>query len=178
MRLRPTETATLPITLPYRFDTSRVVQTILRGVASLLLVVIAGMLYSLLVRGDRVAALQLLVVTLILVYFGRLFLKNLPTSRGTIDERQVVVEPGVLFGLPLCGPSGRFPVQSFQAVLVERIPPPLFAEGGPHERVVLTGQPGTPDVLVARTADGAGLTLGRGLAAALGLAYKEEDAPY
>jgi hypothetical protein len=168
----------MPVALPYRFDTSATVRVILQGVGGLLLVVVVGLLYSLFVSGDNVAALALLLTSLIIVHFGRLFLKNLETSRGTINSREVIAEPVFLYGIRLHSPAGRFALDHFQAVRVERIPPPMFAQGGPHERVILTGKEGTPDILVARTSDDAGRILGREMAAALGLSYEEEDAPY
>jgi hypothetical protein len=168
----------MPVALPYRFDTGATVRLILQGVAGLLLVVVAGLLYSLFVSGDNAAVAALLLTGLIIAHFGRLFLQNLQTSRGTIDSREVIAEPVILHGIRLRSPDGRFPLDQFQAVRVERIPPPLFAQGGPHERVSLTGKEGTSDILVARTSDDEGRILGRELAAALGLPYEEEDAPY
>jgi hypothetical protein len=44
--------------------------------------------------------------------------------------------------------------------------------------VILAGKEGTPDILIARTDHDAGCVLGRELAAALGLPYQEESAPY
>ncbi|HZN98179.1 MAG TPA: hypothetical protein VFB61_10655 [Gemmatimonadales bacterium] len=168
----------MAVSLPYRFDTSPVIKLILRGVLGLLLVVIAGMLYSLLVTHDQVAAVQLLLVTVIILYFGRLFLGNLETSRGTIDRDQVLVDPIRLYGVRLHGPAGRFPLGRFQAVRVERMLPPEFAQGRSHERVVLLGTEGTPDILIARTSDDTGRVLGRELATVLGLKYEEERRPY
>jgi hypothetical protein len=168
----------MAVSLPYRFDTSPVIKLILRGVLGLLLVVIGGMLYSLLVTHDRVAAVQLLLVTVIILYFGRLFLRSLETSRGTIDRDQVLVDPFRLHGVRLHGPAGRFPLGRFQAVRVERMLPPEFAQGRSHERVVLLGTEGTPDILIARTSDDAGRVLGRELATVLGLKYEEEGRPY
>ena len=168
----------VPLELPYRFDTSSTVKLILRGVAGLLSIVVAGALYSLLVSHDMKAAVLLLVITLIVLYFGRQFVRGLETSVGTIHPNEVVVEPVSVYGIRLRGPAGRFSLGRFQAVRVERIPPPVFAQGGPHERVALVGYQGTPNILVARTSDDEGLTLARDLAASLGLPYKEESAPY
>jgi hypothetical protein len=168
----------MPVTLPHRFDTSPTIKLILCGVLGLLLVVVAGMLSSLLVSHDRAATLQLFLVTLIILYFGRLFLRNLETSRGTVDRNCVVVEPVSLFGIRLQGPVGRFPLAQFQAVKVQRMLPPELAQGRSHERVMLMGREGTPSILVARTSDNAGRVLGRNLADALALPYEEEHAPY
>lgn len=169
----------MPIALPYRFDTSPVVKLILRGVLGLLmLVIVPGIVYSLLLSHDRAAALHLLVTGAIVIYFGRLFIKNLEATSGTITTDHVVVEPGTLYGTSLRGPRGTFPIRQFTAVRVQRIPPSGDVQQGPHERVTLTGKAGTPDVLVARTSDNTGQALGRDLSTALGLPYVEEVAPY
>jgi hypothetical protein len=164
--------------LPYHFDTSAVVKLILRGAALVLLVIVIGIIYSLFVSGDRVACLQLLITGLIAAYFARLLLRNLIATRGTITRDGVALEAVALYGIRLHGPAGRFPLQAFSGVRVERIPPPVFGTGGPHERVTLMGKDATPDVLVARTPDAAGRSLGQNLAAALGLPYNEVAAPY
>ena len=167
------------ITLPYTFDTSPVVRLVLRGVlALLLLVIVPGLVYSLLISQRVVVAVQLLIIGLIAGYFGWIFLRNLSATRGSVGRDEVVLEPVLLYGLRLQGPVGRFPLRNFTAVRVERIPPPMFAQGSNHERVTLLGREGTPDILVARTSRGAGYALGRELANAVGLPYKEEDAPY
>jgi len=169
----------MALPLPYSFDTSPVVKLILRGVLGLLLVVIVpGIGYSLLVTHDLTAAVSLLVAGLIVVYFGRLFLQNLVTSRGTITADTVIVEPGTLYGIQLPGPRGRFRVQQFSSVRVERIAPSGEVQHGRHERVTIIGCAGTPDILLARTSDDAGRALGQALATALGLPYTEQIAPY
>jgi hypothetical protein len=173
----------MAITLPYAFDTSGVVKLILRGVLGLLLVVLLGILYSLLVSHSIAAAVQLLLVAALIVFFGRLFYRNLIGSRGTISADAVVVEPDQVFGVRLPGPVGRFSIGQFDAMRVDRIRTPSIVDGmiiqaGPHERVSLVGKSGTPDILVARTADGAGRALGNELAAALKLPYQEQLAPY
>jgi hypothetical protein len=167
------------ITLPFQFDTSPVVRLILRGVlALLLLVVVPGLLYSLLVSRQVAVAVQLCIIGLIAGYFGWLLLRNLSATRGSVGRDEVVLQPVVLYGVRLHDSVGRFPLRNFTAVRVERIPPPLFAQGSSHERVTLVGGGGAPDILVARTSRGAGRALGRELADAIGLPYKEEDAPY
>jgi hypothetical protein len=169
----------MPIALPYQFDTSPVVKLILRGVLGLLvLVIVPGIGYSLLVSHDLTAAVGLLVTGAIVMYFGRIFIKNLEATTGTITADHVAVEPGTLYGAALRGPRGRFPIQQFSAVRVQRIPPSADVQLGAHERVILTGKAGTPDILVARTSDDTGRTLGRELSTALGLPYEEEVAPY
>jgi hypothetical protein len=130
------------------------------------------------VSHDRTAAIQLLLTGLIAAYFGRLFTKHLQGSRGVITSDAIVVEPAFLYGIRLAGPVGRFPLQRFSAIRVERVPPPAWVQGGPHERVSVVGRDGTPDILIARTSGDAGRALGRDLALALGLSYQEESAPY
>lgn len=88
------------------------------------------------------------------------------------------MEPASLYGMRLAGPVGPFPLQQFVAVRVERVPPPAWVQGGPHERVSVVGRDGTPDILIARTPGKAGRALGQELALALGLPYQEESAPY
>jgi hypothetical protein len=169
----------MAVALPYSFDTSSVVKLILRGVLGLLLlVVVPGIAYSVLVSHSNAAAIQLFLVGLITVYFGRIFLRNLEASRGLITSDAVVVEPATLYGIRLHGLAGRFPLQKFNAIRVERVPPPAFVQGGPHERVSLAGKEGAPDILIARTSHDHGRVLGRDLASALGLQYQEQSAPY
>jgi hypothetical protein len=174
--------AVMAITLPYQFDTSGVVKQIMGGVLGLLLLVLVGVFYSLLVSHSTAATIQLLLIAAIAAYFGRLFLRNLPGSLGTITVDHVVVQPGELLGIRLASPSGRFSISQFQSVRVERIPNPIGhpinIQIQPHERVYLTGKQGTPDILVARTDRNAGRTAGNELATALKLPYQEQLAPY
>jgi hypothetical protein len=174
--------AVMPITLPYEFDTSGVVKQIMGGVLALLVVVLAGILYSLLISHSIAATVQLLLIAAIAAYFGRLFLRNLTGSVGTITADAVVVQPGELLGIRLTSPAGRFPISQFQAVRVERVPNPIGipieTQIRPHERVNLAGKKGTPDILIARTHLDAGRTVGNELATALKLPYQEQDFPY
>ena len=168
----------MAVTLPYEFDTSRVVKLIMRGVLGLLLVVLLGVLYSLLVSHSTAAIIQLMLIAAIATYFGRLFLRNLTGSLGTITADAVVVQPGRLYGIRLAGPEGKFLVSQFQAVRVERVPNPIGIQILPYERVCLVGKKDTPDILIARTDRGAGRTLGNELASALKLPYEEQVLPY
>jgi hypothetical protein len=165
------------VTLPYQFDTSPVVRLILQLMLGLLLIIVAGLFYTIVVS-DRAGSLALLASGAIAAYFTRLFHRHLESSQGTVTADQVVVEPGMLYGVPLSGPKGRFPVRYFKCVRVERMPALAFAQGGPHERVRLIGLGGTPNILIGRTDDDAGCTLGRELAQLLKLPYEEERAPY
>jgi hypothetical protein len=170
------------VTLPYEFDTSGVVKLIMRGVVGLLCVLLLGILYSLMVSHSLAAIVQLLLIAAVAAYFGRIFLRNLTGSLGTITADAVVVQSGQVWGIRLAGPAGRFPVSHFQAVRVERVPNPigipLATQIQPHERVCLIGKQGTPDILIARTERDAGRTLGNNLATALKLPYDEQIAPY
>jgi hypothetical protein len=166
------------VVLPYHFDTSSVVKQILRGAGLLLLVIGVCIIYSLFISRDHAAAIQLLICGLIAGYFARLFLRNLTATRGTITRDGVELEVLELYGFRLHGPTGRFPLHAFSSVRVERVSPPTFAQGGPHERVTLAGKDGAPDVLVARTPYDAGPALGQSLATALALPYNEVAAPY
>jgi hypothetical protein len=170
----------MAIILPYQFDTSGVVKVILRGALGLLLVVLLGILYSLFISHSTPAAIQLLLTAGVATYFGRLFLRNLTASVGSISTDAVVVEPAQLYGIRLAGPSGRFPMGQFQGVLVERNPNPIGIgiQIGPYERVCLLGVQGTPDILIARTDRDAGRTLGNELATVLRLPYQEQVVPY
>jgi hypothetical protein len=174
--------AVMAITLPYAFDTSRVVKQIMGGVLGLLLVILIGILYSLLISHSIAATIQLLLIAAIAAYFGRIFLRNLTGSVGTITTDAVVVRPGELLGIRLTGPAGRFPINQFQAVRVERVPNPIGipieTQIRPHERVYLVGKQGTPDILIARTHLDAGRTVGNELATAMKLPYEEQIAPY
>lgn len=169
--------------LPYEFDTSAVVKLILRGVLILLAVVLMGILYSLLVSHSLAAAIQLVVIIAMLTFFGRLLLKNLTCSAGTITDDAVVVEPIRLYGIRLACPAGRFPIRQFEAVRVERVTAPMIVDGmiaqrGPYERVCLVGRVDTPEILIARSELDAGRRLGIELAAALKLPYQEQVVPY
>jgi hypothetical protein len=174
--------AVMAITLPYQFDTSGVVKQIMGGVLGLLLVLLLGVFYSLLVSHSTAATIQLLLIAAIAAYFGRIFLRNLTSSVGTITADAVVVQPGELLGIRLTGAAGRFPISQFRAVRVERVPNPIGIpiniQIKPHERVYLVGMKGTPDILIARTHLDAGRTVGNELAAALKLPYQEQDFPY
>jgi hypothetical protein len=169
------------MTLPYEFDTSSVVRTIGRGVVGFFLLILAGLFYSVLISHDSSAALGLLLVLAIAGYFGRLFLRNLTGSVGTITREVVTVQPGRVCGLRMASPAGTFPLGQFKAVCVERISAggePIDAQRGAHERVSLVGLSGTPTILVARTDADAGRALGRELATELTLPYQEQLAPY
>jgi hypothetical protein len=165
-------------TLPFHFDTAGVVTTIVRGVAALLCVLVAGVLYSALVSGRMAAAAGLLVVALGVVWLGRIMLANLEGTRGVITRQGVVVHPGGVYGMRMAGPAGTFPLRQFRQVRVDRVLPSADMQSRGHERVVLVGNEGTPEILLVRADLDAGRTLGRDLAAALNLPFDERLAPY
>src|SRR5262249_16831027 len=74
----------------------------------------------------RIAAvIQLLLIGSVLGWFGRVVVRNLSASIGTITKEAVVVQPARLYGIRFPGPAGRFPLGQFRAVQVERIFGPL-----------------------------------------------------
>jgi hypothetical protein len=166
------------LVLPFRFDVSPVVVSIMRGVLALLLIVAAAAVYSLVVSRRLEVTAGLVASGLIALYFARLFLANLTGSRGTITADAVTVERVRVAGFRLGGPEGTFPIARFKAVRVERVSPPGEGYGGPHARVYLAGRDGAPDILVARTSVEEGRTRGRDLAAALALPAEDAPAPY
>jgi hypothetical protein len=171
----------MTITLPYQFDSTRVVKLILRGVLGLLgIVVVPGILYSLFISHSVAAAIQLLLVGAFITWFGAVVFKKLTASVGTITAEAVVLQPARVFGIQLPGRSGRFPMRQFTSVRVERIFGPLGTAQAPHwhERIYLVGSAGTPDILIARTELEAGIPLGRELASTLGLPYQETEVPH
>lgn len=168
------------ITLPYRFDTSGVWHTILKGAFGLNALLVLCILFALLATREWKTALGLLLIELVTLGFTRIFVRAQQGSVGTLWSDRVVIEPNVLFGIALPGPTGTYTLDRFAGVRVEfRSAParPDVQGGGPHELVWLAGKPGTPDVLVARTQDRVGRTVGRELGLLLGLPVKETGAP-
>lgn len=171
----------MAITLPFEFDTNQIVRAILRAVIGLLAVVIVpGILYSIFVSHSMAATVQLLLAGGVTTIFARVVLRNLTGSLGIITQDAVVVRPTRLCGFRLPGPVGTFPLKQFKAVRVERIFGPLRTAQGPrwHERVSLIGKEGAPTIVIARTALGAGISMGHDLATMLDLPYLEEVTPY
>jgi hypothetical protein len=166
------------VILPYEFDSSGVVKVILRLVLGLLGIVVVGIPYALFISHSTAAALQLVLTGGLVTAFGRIVLKHLVGAHGTIAADAVVVRPVTLCGVRLPGATGTFPIQQFEAVVVEQSSGSIDHQGGRHERISLVGRVGTPDILVARTQRGAGLSLGRELATALGLKYQEKQTLY
>jgi len=168
----------MTVRVPFEFDTSETPTLIMRGMAGVFVVELAGAAFTMFVNRNPAGAGALLVSAAMTIFFGRLFLTKLEGSAGRIANDEVTVERARVLGLALAGEDGRFPIRQFKAVRVERMPPPSDAQGGPHERVRLIGIDGTPDILIARTQRGAGVTLARELAGELKLAFEEVSAPY
>jgi len=103
---------------------------------------------------------------------------QLTTARGVITADAIDLDPTSLYGIRLTGPVGRFAIEQFEAVRVERTSVPFDVQGTGGELVRLVGKHGTPNVLIARTTPNAGKILGRELAAAVGLHYEEANAGY
>ena len=79
--------------LPYRFDSSRVVALIVRGVVILIAVAAVGLLYSVAVAQDATAAFGMAAIATVTSYYGWLIAGTMLASRGTIDADRVVVKP-------------------------------------------------------------------------------------
>jgi hypothetical protein len=166
------------ITLPYRFDTSSVWHTILKGAFALNAVLVLGIVFSVLVSREWTTVLGLALVELVVLGLTRVLIKAQEGSVGTLSPDRVVIEPNLLFGVTLPGPRGTYTLDRFAAVRVEfRGAGQPDVQTGPHELVWLAGKPGTPDVLLERTHDRAGPVIGEQLGALLGLPVRQTGAP-
>ena len=109
---------------------------------------------------------------LVVFVFTQLFIRFQTGSVGTLSSDRVVIEPNALRGIALPGRKGTYTLDRFSALRVEfRSGParPDVQGGGPNELVWLVGKPGTPDIVLALTEDGAGRTVGREFGALLKL---------
>jgi hypothetical protein len=181
VRLSPAIESATPetIALPYRFDTATVWHTILKGAFALNAVLVIGIAFKLF-TGDWLPALGVVVMEAIVFGFTRLFLRFQSGSRGTLYRDRVEIQPNALFGIPLPGPRGVYARERFAAVRVELMMGSINVDGpsgGPHELLWLAGRDGTPDVLVARTDQGAGRVVGAELGTLLELPVDEKNAP-
>jgi hypothetical protein len=170
----------VPITLPYRFDTSNVWRTILKGAFGLNAVLLFGILYTMLVTREWLTSLGLVLFELVVLGFTRILIRFQQGSVGTLTADRVVVEPNVLLGIPLPGPRGTYDLSRFSAVRVEYRSGAISTSpnaGGPNEVVWLAGRPGTPDVALALTDNRTGGELGREFGALLKLPVDEVGAP-
>ena len=168
----------VPLTLPYQFDTSGVWRSIIKGTLGLTLVITLSLLYALISR-HWAAAAPLALCSAMLLFISRLFFRFQTGSAGTLSAECVVIYPNRLFWLSLPGPAGTYMLDRFSGVRVEFSMGPVEpgVQGGPNEVVWLVGRPGTPDIALARTSDGAGRGVGRELGALLNLPVQEVGAP-
>jgi hypothetical protein len=167
------------ITLPYRFDTSSVWRSILQGAFALNLVLLFGLVFKLLM-GDWSAAIGLVAAEAMVFGFTRLFVRFQTGSVGTLYPDRVEIEPNAVLGIPLPGPRGTYARDRISAVRVEFMAGSISVDGqsgGPHELVWLVGRVGMPDVLLARTDEGAGRAAGAEFGRLLELPVEEKNAP-
>jgi hypothetical protein len=169
----------VPITLPYRFDTSSVWHTILKGAFGLNALLTFCILFTVLVSHELAKAVGLAVIELVMLCFTRVFVRFQEGSVGTLSADRVVIEPNVLLGGPLPGPKGTYPLDRFSAVRIELRSGPIGpgVQGGANELVWLVGKPGTPDIVLARTEDRVGRAVGQDFGALLRLPVEEVGAP-
>jgi len=161
--------------LPWAFDTTPVWHTILKAAFGLNALLGLGLILKLLGRRWLDAA-GLCVAEAMVAGFTVIFVRRQEGSRGTLFRDRLTVEPNAVLGVPLPGPRGSYPLHQFRAVEVEfraGRPSPSPNAAGPHELVWLMGGPGTPNVVLARTREGAGRRLGQAVAAALALPVSE-----
>jgi hypothetical protein len=169
----------MAITLPYRFDTSRVWHTILKGACALNAVLVFGVLLKL-ATGQWLAAIGIVVAGAVVLGFTRLLVRHSSGSVGILYRDRAEIEPNTIFGIKLPGPVGTYAMHRFSAVRVEFVVGPIIVDApspGRSELVWLAGRPGTPDVLLARASDGGGLVLGAEFGEQLGLPVEEKNAP-
>ena len=167
-----------PISLPYRFDTSSVWHIIIKGAFGLNALLLVSFAFAAFARPWPVT-LGLAVSELMVFTITRLVWRLQEGSVGTLWSDRVDVESNLLFGLPLPGPKGSYPLDRFATIRVEFRPGPIQpgVQGGPNEIVWLVGKANIPNIALARTDDGAGRALGRQFGALLKLAVEEVGAP-
>ena len=170
------------VTLPYRFDTSRIWRGILTAMVALEAVILAGIVYALLAARGADVVIPLAASAAILAFFISKFFRFPNGSIGTITTDHVVVRRGTLLGLALPGPEGEYAIDRFVAVRVELMSGLSglndVMQGGPHERIWLVGKDSAPDVLIARTQREAGGAVGKEFGAVLSLPVQETREPY
>jgi len=167
----------MAVSLPYNFDTCNIWQSILRKGIWGVVVIAAGIVYSLALR-HFAAVVQLSLCAALLLWFGRVFFKHSDGAIGTITQEGVVVHAGELYGHRLPGPSGKFALRQFKSVCVEHVAAPTNADypGMPRQRVYLMGDAETPSILIAR-ADSRS-QVGQEIAGVLKLPCEVTNAPY
>lgn len=165
--------------LPWSFDTTSVWATILKGAFALNALLGLGLILKLVSRRWLDAA-GLAVAEALVAGFTVVFVRRQEGSRGTLFRDRVTVEPNAVLGVPLPGPRGSYALNRFRGVEVEfRAGRPSTDPNaaGPHELVWLMGRPGTPNIVLARTREGAGRTLGQEVGAVLALPVSEINPP-
>ena len=74
----------MAVRVPFDFDTSETPTLIMRGLAGVFVVEVAGAAFTLFVTHNRAGAGALLVSAAMTIFFGRLFLTKLEGSAGRI----------------------------------------------------------------------------------------------
>lgn len=169
----------MAITLPYRFDTSSVWHTILKGAFALNGVLVLGVLFKLF-TGQWLTALGVVFAEAVVFGFTRVFVRQSSGSVGILYRDRVQIEPNAIWGIGLPGPAGTYVIDRFSGVRVEYMVGPIIVDApspGPSELVWLAGRSGTPDVLLARTSDRAGRAVGAEFGELLGLPVEKKNAP-
>jgi len=137
----------MAITLPYRFDTSSVWRTILKGAVGLNTLLVFCILYTLLISRQWSTALGLTLVELVVFAFTRLFVRFQTGSVGTLSSDRVVIEPNLLLGIALPGPKGPYTLDRFSACAWNSGPAPgvrTFRAGGRTSWCGWWATPGRP----------------------------------
>ena len=167
------------LTLPYAFDTTRTGRIIFKGMICLQIVLLISVVPKIWFFSPADVAGGVLALILV-TFFGVFIFKKLGGATGVVTQSQVHVTPDVQHGVRAAGAEGVFALCRFKAVLVESIGPGADVDvaTGQHERVILAGKIGTPDVLVAQTSDFDGLRVGRELGDLLGLPVEQKQRPY
>jgi hypothetical protein len=119
-------TQAAPIALPYRFDTSDVWHTILKGAFGLNALLLLSLVFAIFARPWPVT-LGLGVMELTVLGFTRIFVRNQQGSTGTLTTDRVEVEPNTLLGIALPGPRGTYTLDRFSAA-----PPPRGGDRRAH----------------------------------------------
>jgi hypothetical protein len=169
---------TSPISLPYRFDTSCVWHTIIKGALGVNALLLASFAFVAFARPWPLT-LGLAVSELMVLTITRLIWRLQEGSVGTLWSDRVEVESNLLFGLPLPGPEGSYTLDRFATIRVEFRNGPIQpgVQGGPNEIVWLVGKADIPNIALARTDNGAGRAVARQFSTLLKLPVEEVGAP-